>query len=69
MLLNICAISIPSIFQLVFSLFVQLINLSFGGYLGDPNIPAAIGMGNMYANLFFASISLGLNSTIGTFVS
>jgi Na+-driven multidrug efflux pump len=39
------------------------------GHLGDPSIVAAVGLGNMYINVFYLAVILGLNNTISTFVS
>jgi Na+-driven multidrug efflux pump len=43
--------------------------LYFAGHLGDPNIIAIIGLANVYMNVAFRSITIGLNITVSTFVS
>jgi MATE family multidrug resistance protein len=39
------------------------------GHLGDSTIVAAVGLGNMYINVFYLAIVIGMNGTISTFVS
>lgn len=46
-----------------------MLNLVFAGRLGDPKYVAAVGLGNMYANITCLLIVFGLNSAISTFCS
>ena len=62
-------IAIPAIIQCIFLMFQYLISISIGGYLGDKYIIAAIGIGNMYVNVFITAVITGLNLTLTTFVS
>lgn len=50
-------------------MFVEILNLSFIGHLGDTNLVAAVGLGNMYFNTFGLAVYLGLNQTLLTLSS
>lgn len=39
------------------------------GHSSDPNLMAAVGMGNMLMNVFCFAVCSGFNGTIETFVS
>ena len=49
---NIAIVAIPAIISLAFSLLVQLINIALIGHLGDAALVAAVGLGNLYLNMF-----------------
>lgn len=53
----------------MFGLFVEMLNLVFAGRLGDPIYVAAVGLGNMYANVTCLLIIFGLNTAIATLCS
>lgn len=66
---KILRIAIPAIITLFSAFYVELINVSFVGHLGDPAKVAGIGLGNMYMNVSFLGVVFGLNSALATFVS
>lgn len=68
MLHTITAISVPAIITSISALIVEIINMSFIGHLGDTTIVAGIGIGNMYINVFFMSIIVGMNQSLSTFI-
>lgn len=62
-------IGIPSSLSLVSQMLIELINLVFIGHLGQSNLVAAVGMGNLWINICGMSILIGLNTGVATFVS
>lgn len=69
MILKVLKIAIPAIITLFSAFYVELINVSFVGHLGDPAKVAGVGLGNMYMNVSFLGVVFGLNSALATFVS
>lgn len=69
LMVNILKIAIPAIITLFSAFYVELINVSFVGHLGDPAKVAGVGLGNMYMNITFLGIAFGLNTALATFVS
>jgi Na+-driven multidrug efflux pump len=51
MVKKILMIGIPSTVTMLFELFVEVINTSFVGHLGDTSMVAGVGLGNMYINI------------------
>ena len=66
---NVFNLATPIIIGQVFSLFIEMLNLVFAGHLGDPVFIAAVGLGNMYANVTCLLIIFGLNGAISTLCS
>ena len=62
-------ISVPASLSYVSQMLVEIINVVFIGHLGDKNLVAALGMGNLWINICGVSILHGLNSGVATFVS
>jgi len=62
-------IAIPSIFQLLVCIFIEVINASFIGHLKDPAKVAGVGLGNVFLNVSCHSIISGLNGAVDTLVS
>ena len=46
-----------------------MMNLMFAGRMGDPKLVAAVGLGNMYANVTCLFILYGMNGGISTLCS
>jgi Na+-driven multidrug efflux pump len=61
--------SIPSVLYLLVFVGYQLINLKFVGHLRDPALIAAIGLGNLFQNIFFETFVQSLNSALENSVS
>lgn len=68
MVRNIFQISIPAIVGMLSAFMVEVINVSFVGYLGDSAIVAGCGLGNMYINIICMATVIGLNNTLSTLV-
>ncbi len=58
---EIAMIAIPSSISQVSQMLLEIINLIFIGHLGDANLVAAVGMGNLWINITGLSIVIGLN--------
>ena len=50
-------------------MLIEMINLVIVGHLGDPELIAGIGIGNMTINLFGLSIIFGFNEALDTLIS
>ena len=62
-------LAIPVALQLVLTIIIEMINLVVVGHLGDPELIAGIGIGNMTMNLLGLSIIFGFNSSLDTLIS
>ena len=62
-------IGVPAIISMLSGFFVQVVNISFAGHLGNEAAMAGVGMANMYVNILCLSVMFGLNSTLNTLVS
>ena len=69
MIITILRIGIPTIISMFSAFFVELINVSFVGHLGEPEKVAGVGLANMYINVTFLGVVVGLNSALATLVS
>lgn len=69
MLKDVILVAFPVVIGLVFALFVEMLNMIFAGHLGDSKYVAAVGLGNMYANITCLLVIYGLNMAIATLVS
>lgn len=67
--MGILAIAVPASLSSILFFSIEIMNLMFIGYLNDPAMVAAIGLGNMTINFTCFSIILGLNSALQTLVS
>eukprot|EP00347_Sterkiella_histriomuscorum_P003598 403363675 len=66
---NVLSVAMPIIIGCVFSLFIEMLNLMYAGRMGDPALVAAVGLGNMYANVTCLLILYGMNGAIATLCS
>ena len=66
MLKTLLNVALPAMVILVFSTMMDLMNMVFIGTSNDAAKIAAIGLGNMFNNIFCQSIILGLNGSIAT---
>ena len=65
----ILSLAIPTSLCSIINILVEVINLKYIGYLGNDDMVAGVGLGNMTQNLLGLSIILGFNSTLDTLVS
>ena len=61
--------TVPALIASVLFFATEIINLRAAGHFGDPNILAAVGLGNMSINLFCMAVIESMNSAIETLVS
>lgn len=66
---NIALVTIPAYLSVIPLYLLNIISLSYSGYLKAENEVAAVGMGIMYSNILFMSVCYGINSAICTFSS
>ncbi len=69
MSMNLFQVALPIVAGQVFAFFGELLNILYIGRLGDPVLTAAVGLGNMYANITCLIVVYGLNQTISTLCS
>ena len=60
--------AVPTILSMIFFQMVQILNVYFIGHLGEPDLLAGVGLGNMLLNVCVFAFSQGMNGTIETFV-
>ena len=56
----------PSAFACVLFQFLEILNLTFAGHMGDETLLGGIGLGNMTVNLFAISFIESMNSVVET---
>ena len=66
---GILALAIPASLSTILFFSIEVINLVFIGYLNNPAMVAAIGLGNMTINFTCLSIIQGLNSALQSLIS
>lgn len=69
MIKEIMYIFVPAVISSLSVMGVEILNIGFIGHLGDTNLIAAVGIGNMYFNAFGLAVYVGLNNTLVTLVS
>lgn len=69
MFFEIISIALPSIVANLSWVLVEVINIMFVGHLGEPELVAGVGIGNVFINIFGWVILFGLNQTLVTLVS
>ncbi len=62
-------IALPALIAYLSHIMVEAINLVFVGTLGEANLLASVGIGNMYINVVAYSVIMGLNNGLATFVA
>lgn len=67
--IEILKIGVPGIVMLCSALFVEVVNTSFVGHIGQEAMMAGVGMANMYVNICCLSIIFGLTHVLNTLVS
>lgn len=60
---------VPAILNNFVRMLMQVINLSFIGFLNKPVMVAGVGMGNMTINFVGLSLIIGFNSALDTLIS
>jgi Na+-driven multidrug efflux pump len=66
---NVAFFSTPLIISQVFQISIEFLNIVFAGHLGSSLYVAAVGFGNMWANVTCLLVLLGCNIAVATMVS
>ena len=68
-LIEIAKIFIPTFASYFFTFFIETINMSFVGHLGDPYLISGVALGTLYFYTFGLTVVQGFNSVVSTLVS
>ena len=66
---EVLSVFVPTAIGYVSTILIELINVTFVGHLGEAELIAGVGLGNMYFNPTALAVMIGLNNGVSTFVS
>ena len=68
-LIDVTKLAIPAVFCTLFMFMQNIVNLILVSSIHQPELVAAIGLGNGFINMFGMSVVVGMNGALNTLVS